>query len=79
MAGKDAPFDLLICDEAHRLHRREGLAQYPGHDKTSQELGLDTNATELDWLIAVSRMQMLFYDPDCAKNSTCFLKTTKHV
>ena len=64
MAGKDAPFDLLICDEAHRLHRREGLAQYPGHDKTSQELGLDTNATELDWLIAVSRMQLLFYDPD---------------
>lgn len=63
-AGKDAPFDLLICDEAHRLHRRAGLSQYASHDKTNKELGLPREATELDWIIHSSRMQLLFYDAD---------------
>ncbi len=61
-AGKDEPFDLLICDEAHRLHRRAGLSQYAAHDKTNRELGLPFDATELDWIIHSSRMQLLFYD-----------------
>ena len=61
-AGKDTPFDLLICDEAHRLHRRAGLSQYGSYDKTNQELGLPREATELDWIIHSSRMQLLFYD-----------------
>lgn len=60
--GKDAPFDLLICDEAHRLHRRSGLSQYGSFDKTNEELGLPHDATELDWIIHSSRMQLLFYD-----------------
>ena len=64
LAGKDEPFDLLVCDEAHRLHRREGLAQYPAHDKTNRELNLPADATELDWIIRASRMQLFFYDPD---------------
>ena len=64
MAGKEVPFDLLVCDEAHRLHRREGLSQYPAYDQTNQMLGLPKNATELDWIIQASRMQLLFYDPD---------------
>ncbi len=63
-AGKDAPFDLLICDEAHRLHRRAGLSQYGSYDKTNIELGLPREATELDWIIHSSRMQLLFYDSD---------------
>ena len=63
-AGKDTPFDLLICDEAHRLHRRAGLSQYGSYDKTNQELGLPREATELDWIIHSSRMQLLFYDAD---------------
>lgn len=63
-AGKDAPFDLLICDEAHRLHRRAGLSQYGTYDKTNAELGLPREATELDWIIHSSRMQLLFYDSD---------------
>ena len=63
-AGKDSPFDLLICDEAHRLHRRAGLSQYGSYDKTNIELGLPREATELDWIIHSSRMQLLFYDSD---------------
>ncbi len=64
LAGKDEPFDLLVCDEAHRLHRREGLSQFQAFDKTNQELGLAADASELEWLIHSSRMQLLFYDPD---------------
>ena len=63
-AGKDAPFDLLICDEAHRLRRRAGLSQYGSYDKTNKELGYPKEATELDWIIHASRMQLLFYDSD---------------
>lgn len=63
-AGKDAPFDLLICDEAHRLHRRAGLSQYASYDQTNKDLGLSKEATELDWIIHCSKMQLLFYDSD---------------
>ena len=63
-AGMKQPFDLLICDESHRLHRREALSQYPPHDKINEELGMDKEATELDWILKVSRMQLLFYDVD---------------
>ena len=62
--GKEVPFDLLICDEAHRLHRRKGLSQYASYDKTNSELGLPKEATELDWIIRCSRMQLLFYDSE---------------
>ena len=62
--GKDEPFDLLLCDEAHRLHRRYGLSQYASYDNMNRELGLPADATELDWIIHSSRMQLLFYDSD---------------
>ena len=62
--GMKQPFDLLICDEAHRLHRRAALSQYPPHDAINTELGLDKEATELEWLKKVSRMQLFFYDAD---------------
>lgn len=58
------PFDLLVCDEAHRLHRREALSQYPVYDQINQLLNLPAFATELDWIICSSKMQLLFYDPD---------------
>ena len=61
-AGKDEPFDLLICDEAHRLRRRAGLSLYASFDATNTELGLPKESTELDWIIHSSRMQLLFYD-----------------
>lgn len=63
-AGKDAPFDLLVCDEAHRLRQRKSLAQYPAYDKNNALLGLPKDATELDWIMQVSNMQLLFYDSD---------------
>lgn len=62
IAAKDAPFDLLVCDEAHRLRRRMALSQYPAYDKVNKDLGLPKDATELDWIIRSSKMQILFYD-----------------
>lgn len=62
LAAKDKPFDLLVCDEAHRLRRRAALSQYPAYDKVNQQLGLPKETTELEWIICSSRMQVLFYD-----------------
>ena len=62
IAAKDAPFDLLVCDEAHRLRRRAALSQYPAYDKVNKALGLPKKTTELEWIIRSSRMQILFYD-----------------
>ena len=63
-AAQSGPFDLLVCDEAHRLRQRKALAQYPAFDNNNKLLGLPQDATELDWLLKCSRMQLLFYDPE---------------
>lgn len=63
-AGKDKPFDLLICDEAHRLRQRKSLSQYPVYDKNNQLLALPQDATELDWIMKCSKVRILFYDSD---------------
>ncbi len=60
----DDYYDLLIVDEAHRLHRRAYLAQYPSYDRVNERLGLDCEATQLEWIIRCSRMQLIFYDND---------------
>lgn len=62
MEAMDGPFDLLVCDEAHRLRRRYALSQYPAFDRVNKALNLPKEATELDWIIRSSRMQVLFYD-----------------
>jgi DUF2075 family protein len=57
-------FDLLIVDEAHRLRRRKNLSSYGYFDANNVRLGLDKEATELDWIMASSKYQILFYDPN---------------
>ncbi len=56
------PFDILVVDEAHRLHRRKALAHYPSFDAVNEMLGLPADATELDWVFKCSNVQVLFYD-----------------
>ena len=43
---------------------REALSQYPQHDSVNALLGLPHDATELEWIIRSSHMQLLFYDSD---------------
>lgn len=65
-AANDKPFDLLICDEAHRLRRRWAMNGFALHrfDENNDALGISRECTELDWIIKCSHMQLLFYDSD---------------
>lgn len=58
----DNHYDILIVDEAHRLHRRKALSQYPKHDEINRKLGLGLEGTELQWIQKCSDYQILFYD-----------------
>lgn len=55
-------YDLLIVDEAHRLRQRKGIMHLKTFDEKNLELGLPTNADELDWIKASSKHVILFYD-----------------
>jgi DUF2075 family protein len=55
-------YDLLIVDEAHRLRRRVNLTNFPSFDSVNQKLGLSKDSTQLDWILASSKQQILFYD-----------------
>lgn len=54
--------DLLLVDEAHRLHRRRNITNYGSYDKVNTLLGFDKEATELDWIMHSSKNQIFFYD-----------------
>lgn len=59
------PYDLLVVDESHRLKCRDKghLSNYAIFDKCNRLLGLDPQkGTELDWIMACSRNQVLFRD-----------------
>jgi DUF2075 family protein/DNA replication protein DnaC len=55
-------YDILIVDEAHRLKQRKNITNYKSFDDNNKLLGLDKNATELDWIMKCSKIQILFYD-----------------
>ena len=56
-------YDLVIVDEAHRLKRRKNLgAAFGAFDKVNKLLGLDKEATHIDWIVKKSKHQVFFYD-----------------
>jgi uncharacterized protein len=57
-------YDILIVDEAHRLKQRKNITNYKSFDDTNKLLGLESTATELDWILNCSNTQILFYDKD---------------
>ncbi|MFH1193041.1 MAG: DNA/RNA helicase domain-containing protein [Candidatus Jorgensenbacteria bacterium] len=59
---RDAKYDLLIVDEAHRLRQRKNITNYRSHDEMNRRLGLGKEGTELDWVLMSSSQQILFYD-----------------
>lgn len=55
-------YDLIIVDEAHRLQRRKNIMGMGAYDKVNKKLGLDKEATNLDWIMQCSKNQIFFYD-----------------
>lgn len=56
-------YDVIICDEAHRLAQYKNIANRGDFKKKCKELGIDKNtATQLDWISMRSKYKVLFYD-----------------
>lgn len=55
-------YDILLVDEAHRLHQYKNIS-YMGTFKTNcEKLGLTTESDELDWILKQSDCVIMFYD-----------------
>lgn len=55
-------YDILLVDEAHRLHQYKNIS-YRGPFKASCErIGLTTESDELDWILHQCDCPVLFYD-----------------
>ncbi len=55
-------YDILIIDESHRLQRRKGIMGYQSFDNVNRKLNLDSDGTQLDWIMKSSKHQIFFYD-----------------
>lgn len=56
-------YDILIVDEAHRLRQRKNITNFGSFDETNERLGFDKyTGNELDWILKMSKYQILFYD-----------------
>jgi len=55
-------YDILIVDEAHRLRRRVNITNYKAFDEINDKLRFGKDGNELDWILAKSKHQILFYD-----------------
>lgn len=55
-------YDVLLVDEAHRLRKRKNITNFKSHDTNNKILELDSNGTELDWILRCCRCPILFYD-----------------
>lgn len=56
-------YDVLVVDESHRLARYKNLGNNDSFLKACENLKMDPQkATQLDWIVACSDYQVLFYD-----------------
>ena len=55
-------YDILLVDEAHRLHQRKNIPNMRAHDANNKRLGLPKDGTELDWVLEQTDCPILFYD-----------------
>lgn len=56
-------YDVIICDEAHRLAKYKNIPNMGDFKKKCKELGIDENiSTQLDWISIKSKYKVLFYD-----------------
>ena len=57
-------YDIVLVDEAHRLHQRKNIVNYKSHDDNNKKLCLPKDATELDWILKQAKCPILFFDAD---------------
>lgn len=55
-------YDILLVDEAHRLHQYKNISFMGPFKKNCEKLGLSTESDELDWILKQSDCAVLFYD-----------------
>ncbi|MCL2638232.1 MAG: DUF2075 domain-containing protein [Oscillospiraceae bacterium] len=56
-------YDIVICDEAHRLRQNKNLVFYKKNfENANKRLNLKSDSDELDWILKNSGRQILFYD-----------------
>lgn len=55
-------YDILLVDEAHRLHQYKNISYMGTFKKNCEKLGLTTECDELDWILKQSDCVVLFYD-----------------
>ena len=56
-------YDIIICDEAHRLRWKKNIGKYATIIKQGNDrLGFDDDKDELDWIFKNSHYQILIYD-----------------
>lgn len=62
--GEKKCFDILLVDESHRLKQRVNLGtQFGNFDKVNEKLGLELDATQMDWILDQAKFPVFFYDP----------------
>lgn len=55
-------YDILLVDEAHRLHQYKNISYMGTFKSNCEKLGLSTDSDELDWVLKQSDCTILFYD-----------------
>ena len=55
-------YDILVVDEAHRLHQYKNISYMGPFKRNCEKLGLTTESDELDWILKQSGCAVLFYD-----------------
>ncbi len=63
-AVRTGSWDILFVDEAQKLQVRRSIVGYQAYDNNNKKLGLPSDATELDWILKISKTPVFFFDPD---------------
>lgn len=55
-------YDILLVDEAHRLHQYKNISYMGAFKASCERIGLTTEGDELDWILHQCKCPVLFYD-----------------
>lgn len=55
-------YDILLVDEAHRLHQYKNISYRGAFKASCERIGLTTEYDELDWILHQCKCPVLFYD-----------------